>query len=187
MLYKNQSLEKYLNDLGAKIAAPGGGSAAALCAGMASALAGMALNFTIGKVKYARYEKELKAVLAKFDKLQQDCLVLVDLDIAAYESKDARKSMDVPLCLARLCFEGLKMVPGLVNKTNSNLASDLSVAAVFFEAAFSAAKVNVEINLKTIGDKKLSKVVSRELELKARSAARLRSTVEHKVRKILKQ
>jgi len=187
MLYKDQSLEKYINDLGAKVPAPGGGSASALCAAMAAALMSMAVNFTVGKEKYARYEEELKVILNKAEKLKKDCLSMVDLDIAAYESKDIRKAMDVPLCLSRLCFEGLKILPELVNKANRNLISDLAVAAVFFESAFSAARVNVEVNLLMLNDRKLVKAVNTELAVTARSVAKIRATVEKKVRKILKQ
>ncbi|MFA5005817.1 MAG: cyclodeaminase/cyclohydrolase family protein [Candidatus Omnitrophota bacterium] len=187
MLYKSQSLEKYINDLGAKVPAPGGGSAAALCAAMAAALMSMAVNFTVGKEKYARYEEELKGLLNKAEKLKKDCLNLVDLDIVAYESKDMRKAMDVPLCLSRLCFEGIKILPELVNKANRNLISDVAVAAVFFEAAFSAARVNVEINLLMLDDKKLVKAVNNELAVRAKSVVKIRTSVERKVRKILKQ
>jgi len=187
MLYKKQSLEKYIFDLSAKLAVPGGGSSAALCAAMAAALVSMVVNFTLGKEKYARYEKELKGILNKADRLKADCLELVDLDIKAYESKDPRKAMDVPFCLARLCFEGLKLLPGLVNKANKNLISDLAVAAILFESAFSAAVVNVEINLRMLDDKKLAKAVNFELAAKAKSVAKIRPAVEKKVRKILKQ
>ena len=183
MLYKNQSLEKYLNDLGAKLSAPGGGSAAAFSAAMAAALVRMVVNFTVGQEKYARYETELNVILMKSDRLKVDCLGLVDLDIRAYESKDIRKAMDVQLCLARLCFEGLKLLTGLVNKVNNNLISDLAVAAAFFESALSAAVVNVEINLQMLKDSKLSKAVKAELNLKRKSAVKIKTSVEEKVRR----
>ena len=80
MEYKNQNLTKYLDDLSARLPAPGGGSAAALNAAMGASLISMVVNFTLGKPKYAAFEEELKDILAKSEKLRKDFLDLVDLD-----------------------------------------------------------------------------------------------------------
>ena len=50
-MYNDSSLKQYLNDLAAKLPAPGGGSAAALTAALGASLISMVLNFTIGKTK----------------------------------------------------------------------------------------------------------------------------------------
>lgn len=186
MEYKNQSLTKYLNDLSAKLPAPGGGSASALNAAMAAGLISMVVNFTLGKPKYAGYEQELKDVLRLANKLKDDFLSLVDLDVIAYKSKDARKAMDVPLMLARLSYEGIKLLPALIKKTNQNLISDLAVAAIFFESAFSSAYFNVEINLKIISDNKLTKAVNKELRQKEKSVKQIRARMEEKIGKIIR-
>lgn len=60
MSYKEQTLKQYLDDLAAKLPAPGGGSAAALNAAIGTALISMVVNFTLGKPRYAKYEQELK-------------------------------------------------------------------------------------------------------------------------------
>jgi len=64
-MYKDQSLNKYLEDLSAKLPAPGGGSAAALNAALGASLICMVVNFTLGKPKYAKYENELKDILER--------------------------------------------------------------------------------------------------------------------------
>ncbi len=186
MKYKTASLTKYLNDLSARLAAPGGGSAAAMNAAMAAGLISMVVNFTLGKPKYSKYEAELKAALRKSNKLKNDFLDLVDLDVAAYKSKDPRKAADVPLMLARLCAEGAKIPPALIKKTNLNLISDLAVAAIFLESAFSAACFNVDINLKILNDHKLTKAINKELRSKAKLIKRIRAQVEEKVGKIIR-
>ena len=150
MEYKNQSLIKYLDDLSARLAAPGGGSAAALNAAMGASLISMVVNFTLGKPKYAAFEPELNEILIKSEKLRKDLLDLVDLDVVAYQSKDARKALDVPLMLARLCCEAAKLCPPLIKKGNLNLISDVAVAAILLESAFVSACFNVEINLKNL-------------------------------------
>lgn len=83
MSYRNHTLKRYLDDLAAKLPAPGGGSAAALGAALGAALVSMVVNFTIGKPRYAQYDKELKAILGRSEKLREEFLRLVDLDVDA--------------------------------------------------------------------------------------------------------
>ena len=186
MEYQTQSLTKYLNDLAAKLPAPGGGSAAALNAAMGASLLSMVINFTLGKPKYSKYELELKAAWRKSEKLKDDFLSLVDLDILAYNSRDPRKAMDVSLMSCRLCYEGIKMLEPLIKKTNVNLITDTVIAAIFFESAFSAACFNVGINLKMLKDKELANAVNKELRLKTRFVKSARAKLEEKVGKVIR-
>jgi len=186
MAYKSASLEKYLSDLAARSPAPGGGSAAAVNAAMGAALISMVVNFTIGKPKYKPFEKDLKDILVKSEKLRQEFLNLVDLDVAAYKSKNVRDAIDVPFMLARLCFEGAKLAPPLIRQGNSNLISDVAVAIIFLEAAFASACFNVEINLKCLGDKKFSAQVRKELSLKGKTIKKIRLKTEERVGQIIR-
>ena len=185
-MYKTQSLTKYTDDLAARLPAPGGGSAAALSACLGASLLSMVVNFTIGKPKYARYEKYLKASLKTSESLRKKFLRLVDLDVVAYKSNDCRKALSVPLDLAGLCFDAIKLCPGLAEKGNRNLISDVAVAAQFLESAFAAARVNVDINLKMIGDKALSRKLQGQLEKKGRVVRKIRKTTEERVHAIIR-
>jgi formiminotetrahydrofolate cyclodeaminase len=186
MSYKDETLKKYLDDLAAKLPAPGGGSAAALTAGLGASLISMVVNFTIGKPKYASFEEELKTILEKSEKLKEEFLRLVDLDVVAYESKNIRDALDVPFMVCRLCFEAIKLCLLLIKKGNINLISDVAAAAILLESAFAAAYFNVEINLKSIDDKKLIKAVRRELMQKGRAITKIRLETEEKVGKIIR-
>jgi formiminotetrahydrofolate cyclodeaminase len=186
MEYKNQNLAKYLDDLSAKLSAPGGGSAAALNAAMGASLISMVVNFTLGKPKYAAFESELKEILAKSEKLRNDFLGLVDLDVVAYESKDIRQALDVPLMLSRLCCEAAKLCLPLIKKGNVNLISDVAVAAVFLESAFVAARFNVEINLKSLADTKLTQAIKKELNQAYKIIFKIRKNTEDGVGKIIR-
>jgi len=185
-MYKDGSLKKYLDDLAAKLPAPGGGSAAAFNAAMAAALISMVVNFTLGKPKYAKYEKELKDILNKSEALRKEFLRLTDLDVIAYRSKDARDSLNTPFMTARLCAEGMKLCAPLVEKGNVNLISDVAVAAILLESAFAAAYFNVEINLKTLDDKKLAQGIRSELVRKGEMIKKIRIATEEKVGKIIR-
>jgi formiminotetrahydrofolate cyclodeaminase len=185
-MYRDASLKLYLDELAAKLPAPGGGSAAALTAALGQALASMVINFTLGKEKYAQFEKDLTLELEKSEKLRREFLDLVDRDVEAYNSKDPRKALDIPVMVARLCFEGAKMMPELVKKGNLNLISDVAVAAQLLESAFSAAEVNVEINLKFIDDEKLSRELRKELSEKSKLIKKIRQETEVQVGKVIR-
>ncbi len=186
MSYKDKPLEKYFDDLAAKLPAPGGGSAAALTAGLGASLISMVVNFTVGKPKYAGFEERLKNILEKSEKLREEFLRLVDLDVVAYESKNRRDALDVPFMVCRLCFEGIKLCPALVTMGNVNLISDVAVAAILLEAGFASAYFNVEINLKLLGEKKLARSVRKELTRKEKTIKRIRLQMEGKVGKIIR-
>jgi len=186
MSYKDETIKKYLDDLAARLPAPGGGSAAALNAAMGVSLISMVVNFTLGKPRYAEYEGELKKILEKSEKLRETFLNLVDLDVVAYKSKNIRDALDIPIMVSRLCFEGIKLCPALIKKGNINLLSDVAVAAVLLESAFVCAYFNVEINLKSLGDKKLTKSVRKELTRKEKLIKRIRIKTEEKVGEIIR-
>lgn len=186
MSYRYGPIDKYLDDLAAKLPAPGGGSAAALTAALGASLISMVINFTLGKPKYAKYEDELKGALEKSEKLRAEFSNLVDLDVTAYNSKDVREAMEVPFMVARLCFEGIKLCPPLVKKGNINLASDVAVAAILLEGAFASAYFNVEINLKALNDKKLIRAVRKELTHKEELIKKIRLQTEVKVDEIIR-
>lgn len=185
-MYRDETLKKYLDDLAAKLPAPGGGSAAALNAALGVSLISMVVNFTLGKPKYAQYEEELKLLLEKSERLRGEFLKLVDLDVTAYQSKDMKESLNVPLLVCRLCHEAIELCPGLITKGNTNLTSDVACAVILLEAAFAAAAFNVEINLKIIGDKELAGSLRKELTQKEESIKKIRLETEEKVGKIIR-
>ncbi|MEW6171246.1 MAG: cyclodeaminase/cyclohydrolase family protein [Candidatus Omnitrophota bacterium] len=186
MNYKDESLKKYLDDLAAKLPAPGGGSAAALNAALGTSLISMVVNFTIGKPKYAVYEKSLQQTLEKSEKLRNEFLNLVDLDVIAYKSKNLNDSLNVPFMICRLCYEGAKLCPDLTKKGNTNLISDVAVAVILLEGAFASAYFNVDINLKMLNDKKLTRSIRKELDKKEKEIKKIRIKVEDEVGKIIR-
>ena len=185
-MYKNKGIKKYMDDLAARMPAPGGGSASALAAALGAALLSMVVNFTLGKPKYSRYEKELKDIIKKSEKARAVFLDLVDRDVAAYKSRDMCKALSVPLDICRLCSDTISLCPALITKGNKNLISDVAVAAVLLESGFVSAMFNVEINLKIINDKPLAGKLKKELQAKKSRIKRIRLETEVKVGKIIR-
>jgi methenyltetrahydrofolate cyclohydrolase len=184
--YRNSTLRRYTEDLAARLPAPGGGSASALTACLGAALLSMVINFTLGKPKYAKYEKEMRTALEKSECLRKTFLELVDLDVAAFKSRKIEDCLNVPFMICRLCFEGIRICPALMKKGNVNLISDVGVAAVLFESAFAAAYLNVEINLKFLNDRRRSAAIRKELLKKFRTIKTTREKTEVEVGKIIR-
>ncbi len=185
-MYYNKSLKKYLDDLAAKLPAPGGGSAAALTAALGIALTCMVINFTLGKPKYARYKSGLVKILSTAERIRSKFLELVDLDVAAFKSKDINKAMNVPLEVARLCFQATRLCPPLVKKGNINLISDVAVAAILLEAGFSSALFNVKINLKYLNNKARVNRINKELNKKRSLIRKIRQNLEASIDEIIR-
>ncbi len=185
-MYYNKSIKRYLDDLAAKLPAPGGGSAAALTAAMGVALIGMVINFSLGKSEYARYRADLTRMLSVSERIRKRFLALVDLDVAAFNSKDISKALNVPLQVSRLCLEAIKLCPPLVKKGNANLISDVAVAAILLEAGFASAVFNVRINLKYLKDKARVKRITGELNKKKSFLRKTRQNLEVRINEIIR-
>lgn len=185
-MYCHKSLKKYFDDLAARLPAPGGGSAAALAAGLGAALISMVVNFTLGKPKYARFQAELAKTLADSERIRKRLLELTDLDIKAFKGKDIKKSLEVPLEVTRLCFEAMRLCPPLVKKGNINLISDVAVAAILLEAGFCSAMFNVKINLNFIKNKARVKKISRQLSERKNFLKRTRQSLEERCNEIIR-
>jgi formiminotetrahydrofolate cyclodeaminase len=174
--YRRQRLEKYLDDLAAKLPTPGGGSVVGLVGALGIALLSMVSNFTLGKEDYRQSEEEIDKILQKSEDLRDRLTELVDEDIRVYSrvsyayrlpgktdkekevrsqaiEKACKQALIVPLEVARSCREGLDLARRLVEIGNVKLVSDVGVAAGLLEAALKGAELNVKINLKVIKDR----------------------------------
>jgi len=85
MLYIEQSIKKYLEDLSAKLPAPGGGSVAALTGALAGGLISMVCNFTIGNPKFPDLQQnECMGILSSAGSVREELCRLIDEDVRVY-------------------------------------------------------------------------------------------------------
>jgi glutamate formiminotransferase/formiminotetrahydrofolate cyclodeaminase len=164
-------VEPFLAQLEAPTAVPGGGSASAAAGAMAAGLAAMVAGMSRGKKAYAEFEAELSAALAELGALGEELKAAIDLDASSYQavvaSYKAQKNASpvqadaaagqvaaalrgaavVPLRVAQCAAAVGARIAALRGKTNSRMASDLTVAAALARAAMEGALANVEINL----------------------------------------
>ncbi len=161
-MYIEKSIKKYIEDLSSRKSTPGGGSAAALTACLGVCCMCMAARFSIGKGKNKGFERKIKSIISKLEKIRNRLKRLVDLDIVAYNkySRSRSKPLEVrqlllekaaavPKEVCQLCYEALLLAPELAEKGNFNLIADVEVGVELLEAAFKSALINVRINNET--------------------------------------
>lgn len=165
-MYIDKPIKEYLDDLGAKKPAPGGGSAAALMAATGTSLMMMTANFTVGKPKYKDVESKVIDILAKVKKFDSELRGLIDKDVEGYRKLSSalkasggvgsdelfKGAAEPPFSVCEITGKCMKLCRSLAEYGNKELITDTAIAAILFEAAFFSAKFNVYINLKYIKD-----------------------------------
>tara|TARA_B000000532_G_scaffold239014_1_gene228095 strand:- start:705 stop:1334 length:630 start_codon:yes stop_codon:yes gene_type:complete len=149
---------------------PGGGTAAAIALGQASALTVMVCDLTVGKDKWQEGWNVAEEAMVLSAKIMRRAGELADEDSDAFDEVMASfklpknsdeevsirraairnatlKATEKPYETAKLALELLKILPELASKGNSNAVSDVGVAGLLASAACKGALFNVDINL----------------------------------------
>jgi formiminotetrahydrofolate cyclodeaminase len=195
---RKTTIEDWLTDLASELPAPGGGAAAGMSAAMAAALVSMVCNLTIGKPKFAEHEAVMREALAEAERLRLEALQLAEDDaeafsgvVAAYklpkssdEEKAARtaaiqaglvEAAAVPLAVARVSAEVIKLSGRILEGSNPNVLSDVAVAASAAKSALESAALNVDINVVAIKDaaerERLASTLNEALQAKVQAEA----------------
>ena len=149
---------------------PGGGTAAAISLGQASALTIMVCDLTIGKDKWSNGWPIAEKAMLSSVKIMTRAGELADEDSDAFddvmasfrlpkateEEKLSRReairnatllATEKPFETAKLALELLELLPELAAKGNANAVSDVGVAGLLASAACKGALFNVDINL----------------------------------------
>ena len=205
-MWREKSLNNYLDKLASRSPVPGGGSAAALLGALAAALASMTANFTLGKPKYKKVEKSITKILKKAENLRERLSQLAEEDSIVYTevsqayrlrpegkerdkvvSKALRQASKVPFEVVGLSFQLLKLNEELASKGNRNLISDVGVSVIFSLAALETAILNVEINLSGIKDKEFAAKKRKVLQSLVKKGKGIEKRTKKKVEKLIKK
>ncbi|HNR69323.1 MAG TPA: glutamate formimidoyltransferase [bacterium] len=158
--------------------APGGGSVAALCGALGSALASMAAALTHGKKGYEAVTDQMLEIGEQAQLLKQAFLDDVDRDTEAFKQVMAawrlpkkndeqkavrdqaiqtatRQATLVPLQVLQRCVQAAALARAAVEQGNVNSISDAGVGALSIRTAAKGAYFNVRINLSGLDDLKL--------------------------------
>ena len=173
MNWMEYSLKEFQDALASSDPTPGGGTAAAVALGQASALTKMVVRLTTGKEKWQAGWADAEIADDLVDSIYERTGQLAKLDSDAFDEVMAAfkmsKSTDeeistrresirmATLKAAQIPFEtvelGMKLLSchqGLALRGNANAVSDVGVAALLASAAVKGALFNVEINLQSL-------------------------------------
>ncbi|XP_076841219.1 formimidoyltransferase-cyclodeaminase isoform X2 [Brachyhypopomus gauderio] len=176
------SLQQFVRSVGARTAAPGGGSVSAAIAAMGAALGCMVGQMTYGKRQFEAVDGVMRRIIPPFHKAMNELLVMVDADSTAFNSYMAalkmprstpddikrrneamqeglKKAVRVPLTLAEKVTALWPTLREMVQHGNVACKSDAQVAAKALETAVYGAYYNVIINLKDITDQSFRSTV----------------------------
>lgn len=175
-MYRQKSIEEFLDDLSSKNSIPGGGSAAALSGALNAAVVSFISNLTIGKEKYKDVEAEAKEILLESEELKEEMLKMIDQDseilskiLDGYKTgnQDQIKSVcsdavEFSLDMTKKAVRLMRLSLEISEIGNRMLASDFEVAAYIGDAAVGSAIANVKINLNNLDDEEYKENVIKE-------------------------
>jgi glutamate formiminotransferase/formiminotetrahydrofolate cyclodeaminase len=204
-----KNLCEFADELSMDSPAPGGGSTAALCGALSSALTSMVCNLTVGKKEYDSVQgKVIELALAAQD-LKDEFLRAVDLDTVAFnkvmdtfrmkkKTEEQKKERDaaiqeatkeatlVPLNVLEKSIKALELAKDIAQHGNKNSISDAGVAGLTAQTAAEGAYYNVIINLPDIKDDEFKSQTKAEAESLKNQAVKLGNDIRNIVGEALK-
>lgn len=201
----DKTLKKFLEETASNSPVPGGGSVAALSAGLAAALTEMVANLTIGKKGYEGLEEEMEGIVKEVSGYRQRFIEDIDRDSDSFnevmeafklpkgteEEKEIRKNSIetamknaalVPLEVAKRALNIMSFAEKVIEKGNKNAVTDGAVAAMMARTAVLSALYNVKINLGSIKDAEFVERVGKEVEQIEEKAWKVEKDLLEKVR-----
>jgi methenyltetrahydrofolate cyclohydrolase len=169
---RDDTIAGFLDQLAARVPAPGGGATAALHAAQAAALLAMVARYSDG----GRYDARLmRRIVTEADALREDALALAEADAAAFravaeayrlprdtEAERTARSASISSALAGAARPPAEVVRTALRLTglaaevrsagNPNMVTDVAAAAAAARAAAVTARLLIEINLSGITD-----------------------------------
>lgn len=175
----DMTMGDFTSQLAAEQPTPGGGSAAALGGALAAGLVSMVCRYTIGRERHRDVEAQAVELLERAERLRGALEDATAADVDAYQGyadaqrlpkktpeeietrtsalQDAlRASTAVPLEVARVAAESIRLAMDAATIGNPYLISDAGVAASLALASFQAAALNVELNAAGIEDSRFA-------------------------------
>jgi formiminotetrahydrofolate cyclodeaminase len=169
---RDDTIAAFLEQLAARLPAPGGGATAALHAAQAAALLAMVARYSNGP----KYDAGLmNRVVTEADELREDALALAEADADAFgavagayrlprttEQETSARSAAISSALAdaarppadvvRTALKLVSLAEDLLPAGNRNVITDVAAAAEAARAAAVTARLIIEVNLKGITD-----------------------------------
>lgn len=171
--FRQMSIDDFLEDLGSKKPAPGGGAAAGLVGAQACALAEMVCNLTASNKAYAEFHEKAKEYGSVFSMARSIFLDLMQEDADSFhtlmntlrsirtlpleerrprQEEAFKKAIAVPQSMAQTMTDLLPSFTNLLLHGNKNALSDAVMAAQLAMTCIRSSILTVKMNLKYIED-----------------------------------
>ena len=181
------SVREFVEVLGSRTAAPGGGSASSLVSSMGIGLGAMVGWMTYGIRKFESVDMQMRVLIKNLDALMREMIPMIDRDTNAFnaymeamkmpkktpeeiEARDAamleglKTAIQVPLQGMRTASKAWEFMIGMARIGNIKSMSDLQVGAKCLETGIWGCYQNVLINLGDIADEAFKTEVLAEAE-----------------------
>jgi glutamate formiminotransferase/formiminotetrahydrofolate cyclodeaminase len=191
------TVRRFVEAVGSRTAAPGGGSSSALIAALGAALGAMVGWLTYGKRRFEDKDPVMRRLIPSFDSAMRSLVPLIDADTRAFDDYMAaaglpsdtperstareramqaslRRAVEVPLSVMRAADACWESVIEMARHGNASSRSDLEVGARALETGLWGASRNVHINLPALRDEDFRRRAAAETEtLVARAREKL--------------
>ena len=176
------SVRSFVELVGARTSAPGGGSVSALIASLGAALGAMVGWMSYGNKKFEHLDSTMRKLIPPLHEKMKQLIPMIDADTNAFndymmamklpkktdEEQNVRKekmqeglkkAVMIPLSVMRISDSCWEWMIKMAKHGNISSKSDLEVGAKSLETGIWGAFKNVEINLPAIDDEKCKKEI----------------------------
>lgn len=194
---REMSVGVFLDEVGSKSPAPGGGAVASITGALAAALGRMVVAYSVGKKSLAEHQPALERARQLLGRTSDMLLELAREDAMAYESVNAlmklpesderriaewasavEAAVNAPRAVAGACADLLRLLESLAPITNRHLRSDLAIAAVLADAGARSGWWNVRVNLELIPEEARRLAIRNEMRQLLSEADARRARIE---------
>ena len=169
------SLRGFIEEVGARSSAPGGGSVSAALAAMGAGLGAMTGKLTYGKRQFEDLDAKMRGLIPTLHRVSRELIPMVDADTNAFneymaglrmpketeEQKTLRRAamqaglktaVNSPLAIMRTADQAWDAMCEAARYTSTGFKSDVQVGAKSLESGIWGAFMNVKINLQGVKD-----------------------------------
>lgn len=181
----SMTVRKFIELVGARTSAPGGGSVAAVVASLGAGLGAMMGWMSYGTKKFEHLDAQMRKIIPPLNENMEKLIPLIDDDTNAFNDymtamkmpnntddekkirkekmqEGLKKAINVPLSVMKISDSCWDSMVELAKIGNISSSSDLAVGAKSLETGIWGAFKNVEINLPQIDDKNYKEQVLKE-------------------------
>ncbi len=181
----SMNVRDFVELVGARTSAPGGGSVSALMASLGAALGAMMGWMSYGNKKFEHLDSKMRKNIPPLHEAMKQLIPMIDADTNAFNDymeamkmpkgtdtekklreekmqEGLKKAIDVPLSVMRISDSCWQWMFEMATDGNIASSSDLAVGAKALETGIWGAFKNVEINLPQITDEKYKNNVLKE-------------------------